>query len=316
MLYIFYNEIDSNQCAPLVLRQLDDQRAVAVPAGRDLFAFRNKAARLLLWLGFALRLPLPFNFSKKFRQFLNSIKEDDNVLIFGSGICISARIAFAFCAYCKAQKKYRWIWDSILRKEEEDWLFDLKKYFDVWTFDRLDAQKYGLTYKNTVCAVPQKPAKDGAFDCDLYFVGYDRGRYERLNELYESLVAMGLTCKFLLVRDQSSPKQEKAVRLLDKGVSPEENYKNISAARAVLDLPTQGQRGLTQRVLEGLFIGRKVVTSNPLAGEEALFNKDDVFVLGGRDISGLPDFIRSPFVPANTAPYTINEWIKSFILPE
>ena len=313
MLYVFYNDIDSNKCASLVLEQLDNENVRVVPAGRDLFAFRNKAARLLLWLGFLFRLPLPFNFSKNFRQLLKSIKEDDNALIFGSGICISSRIAFPFCHACKAKKKRRWIWDTILSQEDEAWLFDLKKYFDVWTFDRLDAQKYGIAYKNTVCAVPPKPAARPSFDCDIYFVGYDRGRYELLNSLQESCSAMGLACKFIVVRDEKSPKAQKSVPLLNAGIPPEENYKNIAAARAVLDIPTKGQNGLTQRTLEGLFIGKKIITSNAFAKEEKIFNEKNVFILGEREKSELPDFIRSPFVPVDAAPYTINEWIKDFL---
>ena len=313
MLYVFYNEIDTNQCAPIAARQLDNPNVTALPAGLELFGFRNKLSRLLLWLGYALRLPLPFNFSKKFLRLVTTIKPSDSVLIFGSGVCISARIAFPFCKICKARKKYRWIWDSILTKEEESWLFDLKKYFDVWTFDRLDAKKYGLTYKNTVCAMPPAPAAKTSFDCDIYFVGYDRGRYERINALYEEFSAMGLACKFLVARDEKSPKTQKSVPLLEKGIAPEENYKNLLAARAVLDIPTEGQNGLTQRPLEGLLSGRKVVTSNLLAKEESIYNENDIFVLDGRDESELPAFIRSPFVPVNAAPYTINEWIKTFM---
>lgn len=312
MLYVFYNEIDTNQCAPAVLAQLDNPDVRAVPAGMDLFRFRNKFSRALLWLGFLLGIPLPFNFSKDFLRILKGVKQSDNVLIFGSSICISLRIAFPFCKYCKAGKKYRWIWDTILTPKDEAWLFDLKKYFDVWTFDILDAKKYGLTYKNTVCALLEKTMDEG-FDCDVYFVGYDRGRYDFLNGLYESLTQMGLTCKFMVVRDEASPKAEKSVKLLNEGIPLKENYKNLERARAVLDIPTSGQNGLTQRTLEGLFLGRKVITSNVFAKEEKLFNEKDIFILGERQISELPTFIRSPFVPVDVAPYTINEWVKEFM---
>ena len=313
MLYIFYNEIDTNKCASIAVGQLDNPEVMAVPAGREWFGCKSKLSRLLLWLGYVLRLPLPFNFSRKFLRLGKAIKPSDSVLIFGSGICISARIAFPFCKMCKARKKYRWIWDSILTKEEESWLCDLKKSFDVWTFDRLDAKKYGLTYKNTVCAIPPAPAATTFFDCDIYFVGYDRGRYEQVNALYEKFSAMGLACKFLIVRDEKSPKAQKSVPLLEKGIATEENYKNLLAARAVLDFSTEGQNGLTQRTLEGLLSGRKVVTSNLLVKEESIFNENDIFVLGGRDESELPAFVRAPFVPVNAAPYTINEWIKTFM---
>ena len=243
---------------------------------------------------------------------MKGIKQSDNVLIFGSSICISLRIAFPFCKFCKAGKKYRWIWDTVLNKKDEAWLFDLKKYFDVWTFDLLDAKKYGLTYKNTVCALPQKTLGEG-FDCDVYFVGYDRGRYELLNGLYEDFTRMGLSCNFLVVRDEKSPERQKSVPIILKSISLEENYKKLERARAVLDFPTSGQNGLTQRTLEGLFLGRKVITSNIFAKEEKLFNENDIFILGQRQISDLPSFIRSPFVPVDTASYTINEWIKDFL---
>ncbi|MBR5096989.1 MAG: hypothetical protein IK094_07800, partial [Treponema sp.] len=200
-------------------------------------------------------------------------------MVFGSGICISLRIAFPFCKMCKAQKKYRWIWDTVLNEKDKAWLFDLKKYFDIWTFDRLDAKKFGLTYKNTVCAVPPVGQK-ADYDCDVYFVGYDRGRYDFLNGLYESFTKMGLFCKFMVVRDEASPKAEKSLELLQEGIPLQENYKNILRSRAILDIPTAGQNGLTQRTLEGIFLGKKVVTNNLCVKEEQIFNKKNIFVLG------------------------------------
>ncbi|MCR4925244.1 MAG: hypothetical protein K5917_03030 [Clostridiales bacterium] len=315
MLYVFYNEVDSNQCAPLVLKDLDNPKVRIVPAGMELFSFKNKIARILLWIGFALRVPLLFNFSKSFLQTVKGMNKDDKALIFGSGICISSRIAFPFCKICKAQKKYRWIWDTILNEEDESWLLDLKKYFEVWTFDRCDAKRYGLKYKNTVCACPKNcsTAEGSDFDCDVYFVGADRGRYDLLNSLYEDFTKEGLLCKFLVIKDDKSPKTEKKLKLLPRPISLEENFNNVLRARAVLDISTEGQNGLTQRTLEGLFRVRKIISSNPYVMEEKIFNEKNIFVLGQRPLSDLPTFIRSELAPFDPGPYTINEWIEEFL---
>ena len=312
MLYVFYNDVDSNPCASLVLAQLENQNVRLVPAGRQLFLFRNKLARIFLHVGWRLKIPFMLNFTREFLHVVKGIKETDSILVFGSGICISPRIAFPFFKVCRAQKKYKWIWDTILTEEDQKWLFELKDNFKVYTFDKSDAQKYGLTYKNTVCALP---AKNGAaaFDCDVYFVGYDRGRYELLNGLYEQFTALGLSCNFFVLRDPSSPKEEKALKFAQKRISPEENSENIARTRAVLDIPTKGQGGLTQRTLEGLFLERKVITSNASVKDEKIYNEADVFLLDGRPLQSLPAFIKSPFEPIDAAPYTINEWIKEFL---
>lgn len=312
MLYVFYNEVDSNQCAPLVLKQLQNPSVQIVPAGRELFLFRNKFARLALHLGYKLGVPLALNFTKEFKRVVKTIKESDSILVFGSGICISPRIAFPFFKMCRARKRFKWIWDTVLNQEDQKWLLELKENFDVYTFDKSDAQKYGLKYKNTVCALPPKTC-GAASACDVYFVGFDRGRYERLNELYQKFSAMGLSCKFFVLRDSSSPKEEKALKFSGQRISAQENCQNILGARAVLDIPTQGQGGLTQRTLEGLFMGRKVITSNACVKEEKIFSAQNVFLLDGRPLDELPDFLRAPFAPTDTAPYTINEWIKDFL---
>ena len=322
MLYVFYNDVDSNPCAALALAQLENPQVRVVPAGKRLFLFRNSFARLALHLGFRLKIPLMLNFSRDFIRLVKGIKEEDSILVFGSGICVSPRIAFPFFKICKAKRRFKWVWDSVLDAEDEKWLLELKECFDVFTFDKSDAKKYGLTYKNTVCAEPPKAAGSSAQDqnaapasgaVDLYFVGYDRGRYERLNALFEKCAPMGLSCKFLVVRDESSPSAEKSIPLMQKGIAPQENYKNLLNARSVLDIPAQGQHGLTQRTAEGLFLRKKIVTDNPFVKDEALFNEQNVFILGERDTSELPSFIRSPFAPVDLKPYTINEWIKTFL---
>ena len=317
MLYIFYNDVDSNPCASLVLAQLENPNVRLVPAGRQLFLFRNKLSRIFLHIGWRLKIPFMLNFTREFLRVVKGIKESDSILVFGSGICISPRIAFPFFKVCRAQKKYKWIWDTILNEEDQKWLFELKDNFKVYSFDKSDARKYGLTYKNTVCALPPKSAGAGTscpnFDCDVYFVGYDRGRYELLNGLYEQFAALGLSCKFFVLRDPSSPKEEKSLRFCSERISPQENLANTAKARAVLDIPTKGQGGLTQRTLEGLFMGRKVITSNASVKEEKIYSEADVFLLDDRPLQSLPAFINSPFEPIDAAPYTINEWIKEFL---
>ena len=314
MLYVFYNEFDENKYADFVLKDLHNQKVRVVPCGLSLWIYKNRLTRILFNIGFYLRIPFFCNFTDDFKDICRNIKKSDSILIFGGGIGLSPRIFYPLFKICKAGRRYVWLWDSVRNKKEEKNLIYAKKYCDCFTFDSLNARKYGIKYKNTVCPVPKvDDSKNSAQECDVYFVGLDRGRYEILNKYYENFLKIGLSCKFIVLRDRMSSAKEKTLRFSSKRISQGENYDNILAAKAVLDLPVSEQSGLTQRPLEAIFLGRKVITDNQNIKNEKIYDERNIFVLSDENLGGLSDFVSSPFHDVDATSYQIDEWIKEFI---
>ena len=312
MLYIFYNGIDKNSCAKLVLNEIRNPNVELIEAGKYFWHSKNNIVKLLLRIGFCLHIPFLCNYDVDFIKKVAEIKSNDKILIFGGGI-ISPRGCYSFLHILKANKKSLWLWDSVQNKKQEKYLNYLKKHFDVVSFDFSDAEKYGLRYKNTVCRYPKKIIQDSDITTDIYFVGQDRGRYEILNSLYEKFNAMDLKCEFLVIRDETSPITENSLKFSECWVSSEENQLHISKSRAVLDIPAKWQHGLTQRTLEALFQERKVITNNTWIEKEKLYTKENIFVFDKSNLNGIKAFLNQPFQKIDVSDYQINEWIKEFV---
>lgn len=185
-----------------------------------------------------------------------------------------------------------------------------KKYFKAFSFDRDDCKKYGLNYKNTVSFKPVIPDKKS----DVYFVGLSRGRYGILNSIYESFSGLGIDCNFVVLNDDSSI--PKTLPFSTKRVNEPENIMNIVNSKAVLDIPIQRQSGLTQRTLEAMLLGRKLITTNTAIKKEEFYTKQNVFIFGEDDITGLKSFLNSDFekMPEGIVKkYLIDDWIKEFL---
>ena len=315
MLYVFYNDIDKNKCAKLVLSELNDSEIEIVPAGNSLWTYRNIIARIVLHLCFYLHVPCKYNFDSAFIKKILTIKKTDSILIFGGGFGISPCISFCFLEYCKAESKFLWLWDSVHNKTEKRFLKYLKKHYEVYTFDYNDSQDYKLNYKNTVGYLPelkQEIKKEDKQTTDIYFVGIDRGRYEILNYLYESFSKLGLICDFNVLKDENSPKKEKTLKFVNGRVDSLENIRRIYNSRAVLDIPVDGQNGLTQRVLEALFLNRKVITNNESIKNEMLYRTENIFILNHKNLEDIKIFLSTPFLETKLSQYTINNWITEF----
>lgn len=313
MLYVFYNEKDDNKCAEKVLKELKNPNTKVIEAS-CLWRYKNFFCRLLLHVGFYFHVPLNINFSKVFFISIRDIGVNDKILLFGGGIGIPIWMCYPFLKIIKSANRYIWLWDSVITKSDRKYLAFEKKYFSVFTFDKVNADKYGLMYKNTVCSFPIINNIEVIPKNDIFFVGQDRGRYEKINLLYEKFTVLGFKCNFIILRDETSG-CELSLKYASERITLEESYVQTLNSRAVLDIPINGQAGITQRPLEALFLGRKVITTNINIESEALYNSNSIFVVGKRSLSALKEFLDKESTVSECVLdlYKINSWIREFI---
>lgn len=316
MLYIFYNDIDKNECAKLVLEEINNPYVTLIPAGKNIWSYKNTFSRFLLHMGFCLHFPFKYNFNHNFISIVKQIKKSDTILIFAGGFGISPCLSFPFLKFCNAQKKYLWLWDSVLSKTDLRFLKYLKKYYEVFTFDAFDAEKYGLTYKNTVAHFPfvSMSSHEEKLESDIYFVGKDRGRYDKINKLFEIFSKQGIVCDLSILRDETSPQKEKTLKFSERRISQYENYDRLNKSRSVLDIPVAGQHGLTQRTLESLFLRRKVITTNEWIKKEKLYSEENVYIITDENLNDIQKFLSASFRKTDLSDYKIDNWIRAFIV--
>lgn len=170
----------------------------------------------------------------------------------------------------------------------------LKQNAEVYTWDKLDAQKYGLKmYKGTywVKKVPKFQKK-----YDVLFIGRDKGRFNELRELEQKFNNMGLVTYFHIVADRPYQKERDGYKYKNN-ISYQKLLELTLQSRAVLDMVQAGQVGHTLRTMESIFYGIKLVTNNKSIRDYDFYEKDNVFVLGEEDIGLMKDFLDKPLKP-------------------
>lgn len=188
--------------------------------------------------------------------------------------------------------------------------------WEIWSFMKEDALKYnfkyGATFYNPQLLAQNSIEKDSqtSTDCDLLFVGTDKGRKDFLLNLKSQLEQNKVACDFKIVDNFRS--------LFSKKYSREVSYKNLcrlnKRTSAILDVVQDGQTGLTLRIMEGLLFDKKIVTTNAAIRMDKDFKDNpNIYVITKDNIKELYTFLKKPMVeyPNNLkAKYSFTNWLK------
>lgn len=191
----------------------------------------------------------------------------------------------------------------------------LSTRWEIWTFMKEDAIKngfkYGATFYNPQLAQNcfDKDSQT-ATDCDLLFVGTDKGRKNFLLNLKSQLEKYKIVCNFKIVDNFQS--------LFSRKYSREISYKYLcrlnKRTSAILDVVQEGQTGLTLRIMEGLLFDKKIVTTNAAIRMDKDFKDNpNIYVITKDNIKELYTFLKKPMVeyPNNLkAKYSFTNWLK------
>ena len=163
----------------------------------------------------------------------------------------------------------------------------------VWTYDDYDARKYGMRlYKNYwVNEKLMKPKKSNKYD--VFFIGRDKGRAQKLLELERRLNEMGLTTKFIITKDKKFSKEKPYYQ---PAISYEQVIDYDTSSRALLNITMENQEGVTMRDMESVAIGLKLITTNRNIRNKDLYHENNVFILGIDDFDSLPSFLNADYV--------------------
>ncbi len=188
------------------------------------------------------------------------------------------------------------------------------------TFDRQAAEKYGIKFKHyfyeyeTEAKAAQR--KGGDIEWDAVFFGVDKGRIDELLRLRDEMKEIGLKPIFFVVpwkRRKYTARQREI--LLENHVPYSKIAETIVRSRAVVDINMKGQSGITQRPMESMFLERKLITDNQDIVNYDFYDPRNVFIIGRDDFAALPQFIKSPYIPAEEEikdGYRPKKWLEGF----
>ena len=216
---------------------------------------------------------------------------------------------------CEGLKGKKWVFEYLLKYKRNDakiimWHWNkifkneiapsdtIAQQCEQWSFDPDDCEKYHLKF-NTQYFSKINLNENLEKKWDVYFLGTDKNRTEKLLKLEEIFKLLGKKTNFHVVKsslDKANPRIT-----YKKNISYKENLENVIQSNIVLDIPISGQRGLTLRVLESLYYRRKLISFNDYLKNELFYNDNNILILNERDldsniaINKIEEFLNKPY---------------------
>lgn len=257
----------------------------------------------------------------------NTTQKFDRVIVIRGGN-ITNQIMELIKQHCSDHCKYiMYQWDSV--KNNSIILDYIHHFHKVYTFDILDAKKYGWEYRplffiNDFIKEEEKEV-DISFICALH-----SKRAELYNKLkqYEKKgnlrVFVNVYSQFIFyLKHKYINKLEEYQAISDKDVSfralsVKESYNIYNKTKVLLDYTHPGQSGYTMRTIESLGARCKLITNNARIVEADFFNPNNILVykddLSDFDIPA--DFLNAPYedIPESVyRSYSLDGWAETFL---
>lgn len=150
-------------------------------------------------------------------------------------------------------------------------------HFDlIYSFQKSDCEKYGFLFTNQIYSRAELPVYAQNPTNDVYFIGADKGRIEKIYEAYKYLTSNRFLCNFTVVvaseRKEAYQKKYPGLNLVTNRIGYYEILSEIANCKCILELCQEGQDGLTMRFYEAVFYNRKLITNNTTALTHECYN--------------------------------------------
>lgn len=209
-----------------------------------------------------------------------------------------------------------WYWDPF---SDCKLRFGKEEGIELWSFDDDDCKLHHLNYSKTFFT-PRKMDKSSdeqKIIYDAFFVGEDKGRYDKLVKLRDYLQSLGMNTKFIIVRDHKLFVENRGFRRrqYDQPIPEEEATNYIMQSRVLVDLYQRGQTGLSQRAVEALLNKKKLITDNENIRKYDFYRESNIFVLNQNNMHEIENFLKKPYEEVEKHildEYSFDSWFRRF----
>lgn len=212
----------------------------------------------------------------------------------------------------KKMKIIWWYWNKVVAKDNPDRVSE--NDCEKWSFDIEDCEKYGM-HHNTQYYFKSFQLPKEEVKYDIYFLGTDGGRKNKIGEWNTKFEDMGLHTDIHIIVDVIT-EDEPYKKLLQKNkLSYQENLQHIAQSKAVLEILREGQSGQTLRALECLFYHKKLITNDIRVQEYDYYHADNIFIIGKDKLEDLPKFLEKPCAAISEElieRYDCKQWLERF----
>ena len=151
----------------------------------------------------------------------------------------------------------------------------VNKTFDyIVSYDIADCKKYGWNYYCGVyCA--DKTLKKTYVDCDVFFVGRNKGRIAELKKAYKLFVSSGLNCEFYIVDVPDNEIDDCGIHY-NYPLKYEEALRKVAGCKALYENLQKNQTGCTLRTYEAICYEKLLITNNDILEHSRIFDSKNM----------------------------------------
>lgn len=175
-----------------------------------------------------------------------------------------------------------YFWNRIGENNKQ--LLENKYVDEIYTYNPFDAKEYNIKYNSTFYSKNVK-LKKSKIKYDVCFLGRDKGRNDCIQNIKKEFDSKGLKSHINIVYREKD------------FISYKKYLKDVSKSKCILDVMPTEKEGLSLRVMESLFLNKKLITNNPTVKEYDFYNKNNIFIIGKDNYDNLEKFLNSPYVP-------------------
>jgi len=255
----------------------------------------------VLWLE-KLKLPIEQIWYGKWWRIINTV---DMVIIFDRNL--SWRIVDKIRRKNPHIRVVIWYWNIITVKSP----IVRSKEYEIWSFDEGDCVKYGFKH-NSQFYFSDIKIENIKFEQDVLFVGKDKGRRKEIKEIEKKLKELGISADIRIVSDKKSRSCEPYDEPIDYMLLIE----MIQQSKAILDVVQKGQQGMTARVLESIFLRKKLISTEADLCNKEYYDVENMYIWD-KDGRNLIEFINKPYIvnfknEAMRDNYSFHSWVSRF----
>ncbi|MDM1295949.1 hypothetical protein HX021_16785 [Sphingobacterium sp. N143] len=206
-------------------------------------------------------------------------------------------------------------WDS---EKNNPFSHLIDKFDRVFSFDYEDIAKYpNLVYLPNfyLSDIYLNDKYEYQYDI-LFLVSYLPERYHIMSKLQSFADKHQLKLKAILimpfttyVKDWFKGKRYDRSIIKFSPLSRADYLALFWRSKIIFDMGSSSQTGMSQRTIETIESGKKLLTNNYYVKQDIIFNKDQIFVTSGEFSEEILDFMNSPFEVKPTG-YSIEMWIN------
>ena len=146
-------------------------------------------------------------------------------------------------------------------------------YDAVITFSKDDASKYKIYYCDVLpIRLPHPHKRFKNIESDVFFVGKNKGRLDKIYEIYDKLHSLGLKCKFYIVGVSDKEQRSTEEIIYNNPISYDEVLLHVQQSRCVLELLQEGCNYVSVKTAEALHYHKKLLTTNEYVEKSSIYD--------------------------------------------